>query len=545
MRRTILTLTILTAMLATSAPTLAQDAAVCAPVDAIDRFRLLRQLSLDLLGRIPTEAEYAAVREADDVDDAIVDAMLTSDEFYARMRGYHRALLWGSLAGSANIVNARHRLSLARVGSTNTYYSPAAAGLYRRESNVSCLDIRHTRFDAAGRVLPMVTGYHGGTALGAPPPRGETLCADGVGCDLDGWVMVRPYWAPDTQVRVCAYDAQAIATGTTGVACGPEVINQRGCGCGPNLRYCLTAGASGTEGEVRDALVEEPLRIFEAAIREGADYFDALRTRTTYVDGRVAHYYRNSGVGISFDEAIGDVPNLAYTDRNWRAVERGAPHSGVLTSMLYLMRFASHRSRADRYYNAFMCQPFESPSEGLPAATDPCSSDPNLSTRCGCATCHERLDPAAAHWGRWRFAGTNGFMSRAELPLVDPTCATATTTAAQRRCDLYYVTERNAADATELREWGNHLQVAAWRTDEEIAVIDQGPRALLEREGTEDALTRCAARTMAQNLLGRDITAEEATTWLPELASSFDESGHDFRALVRTVVQDARYRSIR
>ena len=61
---------------------------------------------------------------------------------------------------------------------------------------MSCLDVQHTRFDAAGRVVPMVTGYRGGTVLGAPAPRGETLCADGAGCDLDGWVMVRPYWAP-------------------------------------------------------------------------------------------------------------------------------------------------------------------------------------------------------------------------------------------------------------------------------------------------------------------------------------------------------------
>ena len=91
-------------------------------------------MSLDLLGRIPTEAEYAAVRESGDVDDTIVDAMLTSDEFLARMRGYHRALLWGSLAGTPNIVNARHRLSLARVGARDTYYSPAASSLYRREA---------------------------------------------------------------------------------------------------------------------------------------------------------------------------------------------------------------------------------------------------------------------------------------------------------------------------------------------------------------------------------------------------------------------------
>ncbi|MDQ3031468.1 MAG: hypothetical protein M3Y87_03555 [Myxococcota bacterium] len=528
---------------AITAPIAAQDAPTCAPVDSIDRFRLLRQMSLDLLGRIPTEAEYASVRDAEDVDGAIVDAMLASDEFFARMRSYHRALLWGSLGDIPNIVSTRHRLDVARTGANSVYYASQAGRVFRNEAGVSCLDVAHTRFDAAGRALPMIEGYHGGTALGAPAPRNAERCSDGEGCRMDGWVMTRPYWAPDTEVRVCAFDAQAVATGTMG-ACGPDVINDPGCGCGPQLRYCLTRGTGGTEQEVRDALVEEPLRIFESVIRGGGDYFDALRTRATYLNGPAAHYYRHSSTGVSFEEAMGALPEVDYSDREWRAVERDEPHSGALTTLLYLMRFASHRGRANRYYTAFLCQPFESSAEGLPAATDPCSSDPNLSTRCGCASCHERLEPAAAHWGRWRFNGTHGYLSPSELPVVDTSCRTATG-GAGRRCDLYYVTPRNAGNELEREMWAGTLQVAAWRTDAEVAAIDEGPRALLEREGAQEALTRCAARSMAQHLLGRDITAEEGITWLPELASSFEGSGHDFRSLIRTIVQDARYRSIR
>jgi hypothetical protein len=523
----------------------ADDAApICAPIDSIDRFRLLRQISLDLLGRIPTEAEYAAIRGATDVEDAIVGAMLETDEFHARMRGYHRATLWGSLDDVANIVSSRHRIASARVGANDVWFASLSGGIFRGDNGVSCVDVAHTRFDAAGHALPLVEGYHSGTVLGAPAPRNADRCTDGEGCRIDGWVMVRPYWAPDTEIRVCAFDAQAVAMGLDG-PCGASVVNDRGCGCGPEMRYCLTAGANGTEAAVRAALVEEPLRIFEDVLRSGGDYFDALRTDHTFMNGPVAHYYRYTTAGVTFEPAMTAIPDIAWSDSTWRRVERSEPHSGVLTTLLFLMRFASHRARANRYYTAFLCQPFESPAEGLPPATDPCSSDPNLATRCGCASCHERLEPAAAHWGRWRFNGTFGFLDGTALPLHNASCETCTGSRCSAFCNQYYITERNATNADELAMWRGTLHAAAWRTDAEVATIDEGPSALLEREGAEDALGRCAARSLAQHLLGRELSAEEGLSWLPELASDFAASGNDFRELVRAIVRDPRYRSIR
>lgn len=90
------------ALLLGSTPSLAEDGPVCAPVTKVPLERYLRQLSLDLLGRPPTIEEYEAARTKGDVTVEDVRALMGSEEFYKRMRGYHRALLWSNVSGSVN-----------------------------------------------------------------------------------------------------------------------------------------------------------------------------------------------------------------------------------------------------------------------------------------------------------------------------------------------------------------------------------------------------------------------------------------------------------
>ena len=73
--------------------------------------------------------------------------------------------------------------------------------------------------------------------------------------------MVAPYWAPDTRIKVCAYDAQANAMGTDGQPC--DVYNPNlACGCGPNLRQCSPGPNTAADRAMREALTEEPARLF-------------------------------------------------------------------------------------------------------------------------------------------------------------------------------------------------------------------------------------------------------------------------------------------
>ena len=75
---------------------------VCAPVSKIPLERHLRQLSLDLLGRPPTVEEYAAARAKGEISAEDVRALMNADEFYNRLRNYHRALLWSNVSSSVN-----------------------------------------------------------------------------------------------------------------------------------------------------------------------------------------------------------------------------------------------------------------------------------------------------------------------------------------------------------------------------------------------------------------------------------------------------------
>ncbi|HSP81194.1 MAG TPA: DUF1585 domain-containing protein, partial [Myxococcaceae bacterium] len=68
--------------------------------------RYLRQLTLDLLGRPPTYEEYRAAQARGEVTVEDVRALMEQEAFYARLREYHRALLWSNV--SASVYNNRN-----------------------------------------------------------------------------------------------------------------------------------------------------------------------------------------------------------------------------------------------------------------------------------------------------------------------------------------------------------------------------------------------------------------------------------------------------
>ncbi|WP_224243093.1 DUF1549 domain-containing protein [Hyalangium gracile] len=86
------------------------EEAVCAPVAKVPLERYLRQLSLDLLGRPPTIEEYRAYQAKGSVSEEDIRQMMSSEEFYERMRDYHHALLRSNISASVND-NGDSRLS--------------------------------------------------------------------------------------------------------------------------------------------------------------------------------------------------------------------------------------------------------------------------------------------------------------------------------------------------------------------------------------------------------------------------------------------------
>ena len=100
------------------------EEAVCGPVEKVPLERHLRQLSLDLLGRPPTIEEYRAYQAKGSISEQDIQKMMDSEEFYGRMRGYHRALLRANIVASVND-NGDSRLSGVGVVGTDPRDSKA------------------------------------------------------------------------------------------------------------------------------------------------------------------------------------------------------------------------------------------------------------------------------------------------------------------------------------------------------------------------------------------------------------------------------------
>jgi hypothetical protein len=520
----------LAALVATGAfvvsDTSAQSPEICAPVEKLDKYRYLRQLTLDLYGRIPTVEEYERLHSLDDVTGDIIDEMVGSEEFYAQLRRYHRNLLWSNLGDDGLVGQV---VELSRNDEFPVWLNRNKRDNYRGR-DVDCLDMEHTNFDEEGRPLPMVENYLEGD------------CAGGEGCTMDGWVRVEPYWAPGTTIQVCAFDAQPHTDATPRDNGDPRTCDQSGdddplCGCGPNLRHCTARGAN--YNVVHDALLEEPARVFEAIIRDGEPYMNAFSSSSTAMNGPLAHFYRYLADGNDWE--LKNAPDLGY-NADWQRVDREDYHSGILTTLGFLRRFASHRARVNRLYTAFLCDPFEAPSGGLPAATDDCSQNPDLSSRCGCASCHEAIEPATTHWGRWEEG--DDFVYMEDLDTFSNNCANCEKGNCSNFCKTFYITRELETTPGSVDGELGKLKTLAWRNVDEIQALDEGPSALVSRPEYQQQLARCAVQNYSEQIFGRDLSDDERTGWLLEKAEEFGANGHDFLEMVKSLVSDDRYRRI-
>src|SRR4029077_1577591 len=78
---------------------LAQDRCVDG-MSAVPLERHLRQLYLDLLGRPPNMDEYRFAQNKGAITEADVDGLMSRDEFFARVKNYHRSLLRTNVSAS-------------------------------------------------------------------------------------------------------------------------------------------------------------------------------------------------------------------------------------------------------------------------------------------------------------------------------------------------------------------------------------------------------------------------------------------------------------
>ena len=519
--------------------------------------RLLRRVSLDLRGRIPSAQEIERQRAEDTVSETLVEAYLSSEDFIGVMRQHHEDLLWPNI-DQIELVPETNILYPYPLGDGDVVYFSAVRAAFVRAAGAGNIFLpcrgQPAEYDANGNLVlePVVVG-------------GEVVAYQ------EGYVEVTPYWAPDTTVKVCGLDA---LDATTGVVCpgpadryplaegicaqfagfealleGPFRGSQTACnqplslvspdcGCGPNLQYCATEE---TLAEIRTSLLEQELRIVDEIVRSNQPYDQILQTKAIEYNGPVVHYLRHMS-GLSFDTYAGidptsPPPDLDYADRQWVPVSRTGRHAGVLTTPGYLLKFQTGRQRAHRFYNAFECSSFI-PNGPLPSPFEPCSQRLDLTQRCGCDACHKTLEPLASHWGRY---AEYGFlhMDEAEFPtVVDERCALPIASVDQFfECLRFYELD----PVGEEEDYEGFLLSYVFRTTTERDNIRQGPTKMVQDSLASGRLDRCTVRRMWTHFMRREPNLDEDGSTIPDLTTAYVASGRSLKTLVKAIVLHPAY----
>ena len=523
----------------------------------IDKYQLLRRLSLDLRGQVPTYAEYEALEAQQSIPVTTIGSYLASEGFRQTMRRYHEEALWPNVSNIA-ISNVNAILSLRTP--TEPALSISSLGrrtLFRGDALVNtvthgeqCGDYEQTNFLDGGTFAPDPAFIYSET----------TTFADGGSRTVyqEGWRWVTPYWDPTTPVRVCAYDAQetlSTSIGPATVGCDSYLTNGRKeCGCGPNLEYCYF----GTVSRVVLASLREQLnRSVDDVAVNGQPYTDLLLGTKAYVNGPINQWRKTLSNNLSLSRiyAVADSQEQlalkAFTDTSFSQVNRGKLpngtefHAGVTSLPAYLLKFQTGRARANRFRMDFMCESFVPPAT-LTAEAGCKDNTTELTQRCYCQSCHKTLEPLAAYWGQFTEAGTTMMTDLAIFPRQRASCVGS----GNAFCQRFYVTVPGSDRAGALipYQYAEKTSVDPYRKAAGDN-IELGPRALAQQIINDGTFARCTAKRVFRYFVKRDMhiagAESEEAELLEQLSSGFEGSGYQLPWLVEQVVSLPQYRRIR
>jgi hypothetical protein len=513
----------------------AADPETCESQHDIDKYQLLRRLSLDLRSRIPSIEEYEALDEQDDVSIETIQSFLEGDDFRLTMRQYHERLFWPNII-PAKIHDVETLLTDTKAPYAWRIYSGVRTKAMRGHANAGCDDFEQTHFDPA---------YPGEFR---PDPAYVLVDAEGI--RHEGWRWVKPFWSddPNFKIKVCAYDAQetlSVATPGNVTECASIAGRKlQQCGCGPGLRSCYPTNFL-VDNAVKASLREQLNLLVDEVTVGGKPYTDIMLSTKAKQDGKIAfwkkHLAPSAELNITYNvpDPSEEVLDKGYFDTTWTEVERGPMHAGVLTLPIFLLRFQTNRSRGDRFRVNFMCQYFIPPEKLNP--TPGCSeTDADITQRCNCQYCHQILEPLASHFGLFAEAGTTLMSDTSVFPKSDPACADGTPT---QFCRRFYVTQPDIHGAGALAPY----QFADTHPDF-VDNIEQGPRKLAMEAIDSGVFARCAVKRVFSHFHKRDMAIvgddTEEIALLEKLADEFESTNYDLRQLILRVVTLPQYRRI-
>lgn len=508
----------------------------CEASQTQSQLQMLRRMSLDLRGYVPSVQEYEDVIKEGKISDILIDTMLHSEDFVHQIRQYHKNLLWINV-GDQRIGANRWQLAPPNKNKgEGAYWIRGRSKTYRNANNISCLNQKQVG------PLPILSGT-------------EVI--------QEGWVEIQPYWAPGTTIKICAFDAQDALEGRKFrkgefsdkiVECVDDSASPE-CGCGENLKWCQARLGqtertdlvkNRTDTVIAESMSEQMLRFIDDIIRLDRDYSHILLERDVEINGPINHWLKeqtHTGGDALFAHKFQDLPVVALgydKASTWQRVTRGPSHSGILTMPAFLLKFATNRARANRFYNAFLCAPFQPPPSGLPAMSDACNSEPNLAERCVCEGCHATLEPAAAHWGGWLEAGV-GPMPKSIFPVYDEKC-TKNNAKNNLICRFFYLTPDEVLHP-KLEPYVGKLYSHVFANDERNTNLDSGPRGIAEKALEDGRFARCAVENIWSWLLKRKLFEGEKVL-VDALAADFSLGGFQMRSLVKKLLRRPEYREV-
>jgi Protein of unknown function (DUF1585)/Protein of unknown function (DUF1549) len=423
----------------------------------------------------------------------------------------------------------------------------------------------------------LATGHVYASGRTKNPPDGTSPAPPGRGRNLDGTSPALPGRGrnlddtklPGGRARPPPLD-RPYATQHAGqeVACDSKLAFDYApdCGCGVGLERCLPGdrndggaaafyfpnhmplGAGNPLDDARQPAQRwfpywwsrEAVRFLDDLFENDRDFREILVSKRTFVNGPLAQFYRT----IQRSNCCGSEASLGMLEENeplfdprnvppdlqpqdvstWRVVDNRGPHAaGILTMPMFLEKYASARARAAAVYNDFLCKSFIAENQQLTPSTEP-----NLTIRPGCKTCHATLEPLAAYFSRIE-PSNFVFLPEAQFPVHNPACKRDKNGRLNGPCAALYDPAFSDAKQATLR--------GAYASPEHA---DETPLGAGRDIVALPEFAQCAVQRVTSSFLGRPTTAGDEDL-LRALTDQFVRSGYRMRALVRAIVRSDEY----
>ncbi|AKU95598.1 hypothetical protein AKJ09_02262 [Labilithrix luteola] len=285
----------------------------------------------------------------------------------------------------------------------------------------------------------------------------------------------------------------------------------------------------------------EAVHFLDDLFDEDRDFRQILTGRQSFVNGPLAQFYRtiqrtnccgpetsfgmNEELSPLFDPKNVPADLMPHDVDTWRLVSDRGPHAaGILTTPMFLQKYATARARAAVLYNAFLCKSFVAENAQLTPSTEP-----NLMKRPGCQTCHATLEPLAAYFARVE-PSSSVFLPATNFPAINSACRKDKNGKLNGNCNaLYDVAFADDKGATLRSAYGS------------ISNADAEPVGAGRAVTQMPEFAECAVQRVTSSFLGRPTSPDDAAL-LASLQKDFVASGYRMRALVRGIVRSREYR---